>query len=96
LSTINPTWIDPDANPALRGERPATNRLSHGTALIRDVSARRNDNTAGGCYYYWLSLRSVECHHTNNKRWHLKHKEHARCSEHNGGRSWKQTNSCRW
>jgi hypothetical protein len=28
LSTTNPTWIDP----GLRGERPATNRLSHGTA----------------------------------------------------------------
>jgi hypothetical protein len=29
LSTTNPTWIDPDANTGLRGERPATNRLSH-------------------------------------------------------------------
>jgi hypothetical protein len=28
LSTTNPTWTDP----GLRGERPATNRLSHGTA----------------------------------------------------------------
>jgi hypothetical protein len=33
LSTTNPTWIDPGANPGLRGERPATNRLSHGTAF---------------------------------------------------------------
>jgi hypothetical protein len=32
LSTTNPTWIDPGANPGLRRERPATNRLSHGTA----------------------------------------------------------------
>jgi hypothetical protein len=32
LSTTNPTWIDPDANPGLRCKRPATNRLSHGTA----------------------------------------------------------------
>jgi hypothetical protein len=31
LSTTNPTWIDPGANPGLHGERPATNRLSHGT-----------------------------------------------------------------
>jgi hypothetical protein len=31
LSTTNPTWIDPGANPGLRGERPATNDLSHGT-----------------------------------------------------------------
>jgi hypothetical protein len=30
LSTTNPTWI----NPGLRGERPATNRLSHGTAPL--------------------------------------------------------------
>jgi hypothetical protein len=33
LSTTNPTCIDPGANPGLRGERPATNDLSHGTAL---------------------------------------------------------------
>jgi hypothetical protein len=33
LSTTNPTWIDSGANPGLRGERPATNRLSHGTAF---------------------------------------------------------------
>jgi hypothetical protein len=33
LSTTNPTWIDPVANPGLRGKRPATNDLSHGTAL---------------------------------------------------------------
>jgi hypothetical protein len=43
LSTTNPTWIDPGANPGLRGERPATNDLSHGTAygqgLYKDCSA---------------------------------------------------------
>jgi hypothetical protein len=32
LSTTNPIWIDPGSNPGLRGERPATNDLSHGTA----------------------------------------------------------------
>jgi hypothetical protein len=32
LSIKNPTWTDPESNPGLRGERPATNRLSHGTA----------------------------------------------------------------
>jgi hypothetical protein len=37
LSTTNPTWIDPGSNPGLRGERPATNRLSHGTALIKGL-----------------------------------------------------------
>jgi hypothetical protein len=32
LSTTNPTWTDPGSNPGLRGERPATNHLIHGTA----------------------------------------------------------------
>jgi hypothetical protein len=32
LSTTNPTWTDPRWNRGLRGESPATNRLSHGTA----------------------------------------------------------------
>jgi hypothetical protein len=32
LSTTNPTWTHPGSNRDLRGERPATNRLSHGTA----------------------------------------------------------------
>jgi hypothetical protein len=30
----HPTSIDPGANPGLRGERPATNDLSHGTANL--------------------------------------------------------------
>jgi hypothetical protein len=33
LSTTNPIWTDPGSNPGLRGKRPATNRLSHGTAF---------------------------------------------------------------
>jgi hypothetical protein len=32
VSTINPTWTDPGSNTGLRGEGPATNRLSLGTA----------------------------------------------------------------
>jgi hypothetical protein len=32
LPTTNPTWSDPGLNQILRGERSATNRLSHGTA----------------------------------------------------------------
>jgi hypothetical protein len=32
LSITNPTWTDPGSNPGLRRERPATDRLSHGTA----------------------------------------------------------------
>jgi hypothetical protein len=33
LSNKNFKWIDPGSNPGLRGGRPATNRLSHVTAL---------------------------------------------------------------
>jgi hypothetical protein len=32
LSTTNPTWPDPGWNPDRRGLKPATNRLSYGTA----------------------------------------------------------------
>jgi hypothetical protein len=39
LSTTYPTWIDQGANPGLCGERPATNRLSHGTALCEKLTA---------------------------------------------------------
>jgi hypothetical protein len=39
LSTTTPTWTAMGANPGLRGEKPATNRLSCGTA-IRTCLAR--------------------------------------------------------
>jgi hypothetical protein len=41
LSTTNPTWIDPGANPGLRSERPVTNDLSHGTATDDFTSSPR-------------------------------------------------------
>jgi hypothetical protein len=50
LSTTNPTWIDPGANPGLRGERPATNDLSHGTAVIR-VSMELVSDVSGVCLH---------------------------------------------
>jgi hypothetical protein len=31
LFTTNPTWTDPGSNPGLCDERPAANRLTHGT-----------------------------------------------------------------
>jgi hypothetical protein len=33
LSTTNLTWTEPEANPGFRGGKPATNRLSCGTAI---------------------------------------------------------------
>jgi hypothetical protein len=35
LSTTNPTWPDLGLNPDRHGRKPATNRLSYGTALRR-------------------------------------------------------------
>jgi hypothetical protein len=37
LSTTNPTWTEPGSNAGLRSGRPATNRLSHGTAVIKVI-----------------------------------------------------------
>jgi hypothetical protein len=34
LSTTNPTWIDPGANPGLCGQNPATNRLIPSTTPV--------------------------------------------------------------
>jgi hypothetical protein len=50
LSTTNTTWTDLGSNPGLRGGRPATNRLSHGTAPVFAPSpcpvlkSTKNDN----------------------------------------------------
>jgi hypothetical protein len=49
LSTTNPTCTDPDANPGLRGERPATNELSHDTARGHSVV-----KCSGNAYYSTL------------------------------------------
>jgi hypothetical protein len=43
LSTTNPTWIDPGANPGLCGETPSTNDLNHGTANQALTSADEGD-----------------------------------------------------
>jgi hypothetical protein len=37
LSTTNPTWTDPGSNPGLRGGRPTTNRLNHGSAKFMSL-----------------------------------------------------------
>jgi hypothetical protein len=37
FSTINPTWCDLESNPDRRSGKPATNRLSYGTATIQLV-----------------------------------------------------------
>jgi hypothetical protein len=47
LSTTKPTWTDPGSNPGLCGERPATNRLSHGTVLRAFSFPAFRANTSG-------------------------------------------------
>jgi hypothetical protein len=38
LSTTNPTWLDLGSNPGRHSRKPATNRLSCGTAISTDVN----------------------------------------------------------
>jgi hypothetical protein len=44
LSTTNLTWTDLGSNPGLRGESPATNRVSHGTALKNLLQLKASEN----------------------------------------------------
>jgi hypothetical protein len=46
LSTTNPTRTDPGSNPGLRGEKPATNRLSHSTAKWKSLLSARFQSSA--------------------------------------------------
>jgi hypothetical protein len=52
LSATNPTWTDPGWNPGLRDERPATNRLSHGT--VSDIHVTCN-------VYCKVMFRLIDC-----------------------------------
>jgi hypothetical protein len=45
LSTTNLTWPGLGSNPSCRGGKPATNRLSYGTALYLEVRHLRNYRT---------------------------------------------------
>jgi hypothetical protein len=59
LSTTNPTWIDPGANLGLRGERPATNRLSHGKARLLSTAL-----TNSQLNLMWSLLALFLCQHS--------------------------------
>jgi hypothetical protein len=60
LSITNPTWTDPESNPGHRGGRPATNRLSHGTArrlryisLMGGVMQTKSTCSPSSALHYW-------------------------------------------
>jgi hypothetical protein len=57
LSTTNPTWKDPGANPGLHGESPATNRLSYSTAIKNHVYINHSlkANYSDVCVYFVVS-----------------------------------------
>jgi hypothetical protein len=59
LSTTNPTWIDPGANPSLRGERPATNRLRHGTTFPVTLTGTVKLNAV---WYLFIRTTFVWCY----------------------------------
>jgi hypothetical protein len=60
LSTTNPTWIDPDANPGLRSETPATNDLSHGTTQVKVLQI---EYTATGLNWLYLTVSVLRFSH---------------------------------
>jgi hypothetical protein len=45
LSTTNLTWTGLGSNPGVRGERAATNILSHGTTLKTEFDVRRSKHS---------------------------------------------------
>jgi hypothetical protein len=65
LSTTNPTWTDPGSNPGLRGEKPATNRLSHGTALMTGLSSSSFMTNANSSDKFCDELRTELYGHTS-------------------------------
>jgi len=87
LSTTNPTWIDPDANLGLRGERPGTSRLSHarphGSGYeLREVSELTvtaialyilpHDHIIGSYKVLFLGMTSSHCTSWSMRSWHEK------------------------
>jgi hypothetical protein len=73
LSNTNPTWPDLGSNPGRRGGKPATNRLSYGTALksttfwyIMQCSPLKVNRRFGGTYR--LHLQDWRISRARNQR----------------------------
>jgi hypothetical protein len=76
LSTTNPAWVDPDANPVLRGERPTTNHLSHGTALLV-LFIQRNNNILVQIVWTFVECSLLGCDAVWSCRWLQKFRKKA-------------------
>jgi hypothetical protein len=72
LSTTNPTWPDPGANPGRRGGKPATNRFGYGAAYVwayftvcgivyRGLHVSSEVLTQS-CWGDWFSLHAIGWH----------------------------------
>jgi hypothetical protein len=59
-STTNPTWTYPEVNPSLRGDRPGTNRLSHGMALSGCLLPRVTQYETVGGKIHRASVRPAD------------------------------------
>jgi hypothetical protein len=55
---LNATWTDPGMNLGLPGERPATNRPSHGTDLTQSFSSHVTTSYRFYCSKPWLTASS--------------------------------------
>jgi hypothetical protein len=62
LSTTNPTWPDPGANPGRHGGKPSNNRLSYGAALRASVTIIIKNK----CNLSMYILRKNEIYFANN------------------------------
>jgi hypothetical protein len=65
LSTTNLTWTDLGLNPGLRGEMPATNRLSHGTAIPRRYVIMEREKRNKTVHHTNLAEAFLTCRPTN-------------------------------
>jgi hypothetical protein len=73
LSITNPIWLDLGSNPGRRDGKPATNRLSYGTAsnLVLSGCYRVTIASLVGCLYVWsvtCCLRHLWC---SSERYHI-------------------------
>lgn len=67
LCSTNPTWTVHELKPGLRGKRPATNRMNHGTSKFTSTGTKM-EYVRGWC----IMRRYIVC--TLHKRWHVRGK----------------------
>jgi hypothetical protein len=69
ISTINPTWTDPGANPGLRSEKSATKPW--GMARPSDVRTALLSPEDGGCKHFWNVSVFPSGDYGNKRLWNV-------------------------